>query len=135
MRGTGEKARREAVGGRRRGRDDGVGLVHSEEFMKRFGASILIAAAALLCVAPVTRAQNAPVVTVLAFDNAAFGPGAKDYDGIGKGITDLLILDLASNGKVRVVDPNGKEFVKYDHTAFTAQCLCGEVVDLLKQYC
>ncbi|HEY6219730.1 MAG TPA: CsgG/HfaB family protein [Gemmatimonadaceae bacterium] len=72
--------------------------------MKRFGASILIAAAALLCVAPVTRAQNAPVVTVLAFDNAAFGPGAKDYDGIGKGITDLLILDLASNGKVRVVD-------------------------------
>src|ERR1051325_2712276 len=102
--GASEEARREAVGGRGRGRHDGVGLVHWEEFMKRFGASILIAAAALVCVAPVTRAQNAPVVTVLAFDNAAFGPGAKDYDGIGKGVMDLLIMDLASAGKVRVVD-------------------------------
>jgi len=49
-------------------------------------------------------AQNAPVVSVLAFDNAAFGPAAKDYDGIGKGIMDLVITDLASGGKVRVVD-------------------------------
>jgi TolB-like protein len=47
---------------------------------------------------------NAPVVAVLAFENSAFGPGAKDYDGIGKGIMDLMITDLASGSKVRVVD-------------------------------
>ena len=64
---------------------------------------LLAALAPLAAFAPVA-AQNTPVVTVLAFDNAAFGPAAKDYDGIGKGIMDLVITDLASGGKVRVVD-------------------------------
>lgn len=60
--------------------------------------------AMLATVAAPLAAQNTPVVTVLAFDNAAFGPAAKDYDGIGKGIMDLVITDLASGGKVRVVE-------------------------------
>jgi hypothetical protein len=60
--------------------------------------------AVLATVAAPLAAQNTPVVSVLAFDNAAFGPAAKDYDGIGKGIMDLVITDLASGGKVRVVD-------------------------------
>lgn len=64
---------------------------------------MLAALAPLAAFAPLA-AQNTPVVTVLAFDNAAFGPAAKDYDGIGKGIMDLVITDLATGGKVRVVD-------------------------------
>src|ERR1043165_2315256 len=47
---------------------------------------------------------NAPVVTVLSFNNSSVGPGAKDWDGMGTGIMDLLITDLASGTKVRVVD-------------------------------
>lgn len=49
-------------------------------------------------------APGAPVVAVLAFDNNSIGKDAKDFDGIGKGVMDLLITDLASNPKVRVVD-------------------------------
>ena len=64
---------------------------------------MLVALAPLAAVAPVA-AQNTPVVAVLVFENGAFGPGAKDYDGIGKGIMDLVITDMASSNKVRVVD-------------------------------
>ena len=63
--------------------------------------------AALALVAAPLAAQsnaNAPVVTVLMFENGSFGAGARDYDGIGKGIMDLMITDLASGTKVRVVD-------------------------------
>jgi TolB-like protein len=49
-------------------------------------------------------APGAPVVAVLAFDNNSIGKDAKDFEGIGKGVMDLLITDLASNPKVRVVD-------------------------------
>jgi TolB-like protein len=49
-------------------------------------------------------APGAPVIAVLAFDNNSIGKDAKDFDGIGKGVMDLLITDLASNPKVRVVD-------------------------------
>jgi TolB-like protein len=65
--------------------------------------SLKVLSALALLAAPVA-AQNTPIVTVLAFDNASFGPGAKDYDGIGKGVMDLVITDLASGGKLRVVD-------------------------------
>ena len=63
----------------------------------------LVPAIALMSSAAVAQ-SNTPVVAVLAFENSAFGPGAKDYDGIGKGIMDLMITDLASGTKVRVVD-------------------------------
>jgi TolB-like protein len=66
--------------------------------------SLKVFAALALLAAPLA-AQNTPVVTVLAFENSSFGfSGAKDYDGIGKGIMDLMITDLASGTKVRVVD-------------------------------
>ena len=65
---------------------------------------VLAALALLAAPAAAQSNANAPVVTVLMFDNASFGPGSRDYDGIGKGIMDLLITDLASGTKVRVVD-------------------------------
>ena len=37
-------------------------------------------------------------------NNNSIGKDAKDFDGIGKGVMDLLITDLASSSKVRVVD-------------------------------
>jgi len=49
-------------------------------------------------------AAGAPVVAILAFDNNSIGKDAKDFDGIGKGVMDILITDLASNPKFRVVD-------------------------------
>jgi TolB-like protein len=64
---------------------------------------MLVALAPLVAVTPVA-AQNAPVVAVLVFENGSFGAGARDYDGIGKGIADVMITDLASSTKVRVVD-------------------------------
>lgn len=51
-------------------------------------------------------AQHAdkPVVAVLRFDNNSFGKGAADYNNVGKGISAMLINDLAANPKVVVVD-------------------------------
>lgn len=73
--------------------------------MKRSLTYLVALAPAMAFVPSAAAAQaNPPVVAVLAFDNSAFGPGAKDYDGIGKGIMDIMITDLASNPKVRVVD-------------------------------
>src|ERR1043166_1837331 len=77
--------------------------------MKRSLMSVAAVAMAMACVSSTVAAQGAPVVTVLSFDNGAFGPGAKDYDGIGKGLMDALITDLPSNTKVRVV---GRERVR-----------------------
>jgi len=53
---------------------------------------------------PVAGQAGAPVVAVLSFDNNSIGKDAKDFDGIGKGVTELLITDLAASSKVRVVD-------------------------------
>jgi TolB-like protein len=41
---------------------------------------------------------------VLYFDNNSFGKDHADYDGLGKGIADLLINDMASNASMRVVE-------------------------------
>lgn len=64
----------------------------------------MVLALVLAAAAPAASQSNAPVVAVLSFDNGAFGPGARDYDGVGKGIMDIVITDLASSSKVRVVD-------------------------------
>src|SRR3982751_4525565 len=68
--------------------------------------TLKVFAALALLAAPLAAQStaNTPVVTVLAFDNNSVGPGAKDWDGMGKGIMDLMITDLASGTKVRVVD-------------------------------
>jgi TolB-like protein len=66
---------------------------------------MLVALAPLAALAPAAaQSANSPVVAVLVFDNGSFGAGARDYDGIGKGIADVMITDLASSTKVRVVD-------------------------------
>ena len=71
-------------------------------------------------------APGAPVVAVLAFDNNAFGPGGKDFDGIGKGIMDILITDLASNSKVRVVDRDRVQKILDEQTLTTAGAIDAE---------
>lgn len=76
-----------------------------------FAPTRLLAAAALvaapLLAAPTLAAQapdTRPIVAVLSFDNNSIGKDARDFDGLGKGIQDLLISDMASNPKVRLVD-------------------------------
>jgi TolB-like protein len=64
-----------------------------------------IAAAAVLAGPVVSFAQaNSPVVAVLYFDNNSFGKDRADYDGLGKGIADLLITDMASSPSMRIVE-------------------------------
>jgi TolB-like protein len=64
-----------------------------------------LAAAAIFAAPSLLAAQtNTPVVAVLYFDNNSFGKDRADYDGLGKGIADLLIGDMASNPSMRVVE-------------------------------
>lgn len=65
---------------------------------------MLATLAPLAAFAPLAAQSNAPVVAVLVFDNGSFGKDKADFDGIGKGIADIMITDLASSSKVRVVD-------------------------------
>jgi len=61
--------------------------------------------AALSMLPTLVAAQtSAPVVAVLYFDNNSFGKDRADFDGLGKGIADLLINDMASNPGMRVVE-------------------------------
>jgi TolB-like protein len=50
------------------------------------------------------QADNRPVVVVFTFTNSSIGPAKGDFDGIATGIQDLLITDLASSNKIRLVD-------------------------------
>lgn len=60
---------------------------------------------ALALAASSVAAQDArPTVAVLYFDNNSIGRDAADFAGIGKGIADLLITDLAANPELRVVE-------------------------------
>jgi len=64
----------------------------------------LLALGALIAPAAATaQADSRPVVVVFTFANSALG-SKSDYDGLTTGIQDLLITDLASNAKLRVVD-------------------------------
>jgi TolB-like protein len=52
-----------------------------------------------------TQAQSAkPVIAVLSFDNNSFGKDRADFDGLGKGIAEMLVTDLLGNANVRVVE-------------------------------
>lgn len=63
------------------------------------------AIAAVALVAPaIVQAQAKPVIAVLYFDNNSIGKDHADYDGVGKGIADMLITDMASNPNVRIVE-------------------------------
>ena len=72
---------------------------------RRTSMQAWIAAIALVAAPVVSFAQaNTPVVAVLYFDNNSFGKDRADFDGLGKGIADLLITDMASNPSMRVVE-------------------------------
>ena len=66
---------------------------------------IRVALTSAIAFAPaMVQAQAKPVVAVLYFDNNSFGKDRGDYDGLGKGIADLLINDMASNPAMRIVE-------------------------------
>jgi hypothetical protein len=52
----------------------------------------------------VAAAQAKPVVAVLYFDNNSIGRDARDYDGVGKGMAELMTNDLLANPRVTVVE-------------------------------
>jgi TolB-like protein len=63
------------------------------------------ALAAVALAAPVmVEAQAKPVVAVLYFDNNSVGKDHADYDGVGKGLAEIFVNDLAQNPNVRVVE-------------------------------
>jgi TolB-like protein len=65
---------------------------------------LAVAASCVLPTVALAQADNRPVVVVFRFDNSSIGAGRADYDGMATGVQDLLITDLASNPKVRLVD-------------------------------
>src|SRR5262245_54517601 len=68
-------------------------------------AARMLALAAAFALPTVGLAQdNRPVVVVFRFDNNSIGAGRADFDGVQTGLQDLLITDLASNTKIRLVD-------------------------------
>ena len=65
----------------------------------------LVALALAAVAAPATvAAQAKPVIAVLPFDNNSIGKDRADFDGIGKGMADMLITDMASNASITVVE-------------------------------
>lgn len=74
--------------------------------MKRSPSRIawMLAITAGLALPSLATAQAKPVVAVLYFDNNSIGPDRRNYEGLGKGIADLLINDMAANPNVRVVE-------------------------------
>ena len=66
--------------------------------------SLQLALALVALAQPLLAQSSAPVVAVLYFDNNSFGKDRADYDGLGKGVADLLITDMASNPSLRVVE-------------------------------
>lgn len=62
-------------------------------------------AAAMLAMPALVHAQdNRPVVVVFTFTNNSIGAGSSDFAGVATGVQDLLITDMASNAKIRLVD-------------------------------
>lgn len=70
--------------------------------MRKFVRSLFAVAA--LAVPAMSQAQSKPVVAVMYFDNNSIGKDRADYDGVGKGIADMLITDMSSNPNVTVVE-------------------------------
>ena len=69
-------------------------------------ATGMVAVAATFALPALALAQTdaRPIVVVFSFTNNALGKDHADYDGMSKGVQDLLITDLASNAKIRLVD-------------------------------
>jgi TolB-like protein len=72
--------------------------------MRRF-VRVALALTAIAMVTPaVIEAQAKPVVAVLYFDNNSIGRDRADFDGVGKGVAEMLITDMAQNSNLRVVE-------------------------------
>ena len=66
---------------------------------------VAMALASMAVLMPVVaQAQAKPVVAVLYFDNNSIGRDARDYDGVGKGMAELLTNELLANPRVSVVE-------------------------------
>lgn len=65
---------------------------------------VRVAVAMALAAPALVLAQAKPVVAVLYFDNNSIGRDRGDFDGVGKGMAELIINDLASNPNMRVVE-------------------------------
>src|SRR5215208_1653722 len=63
----------------------------------------------------IAQADTRPVVVVFTFTNSSIGPAKADFDGIATGIQDLLITDLASNSKIRLVDRSRISEILQEH--------------------
>jgi TolB-like protein len=66
--------------------------------------ALAMAATLALPTMALAQADNRPVVVVFQFENSSIGAGSAEFAGVKTGIQDLLITDLASNPKVRIVD-------------------------------
>jgi TolB-like protein len=68
--------------------------------------SRIVALAATLALPALAAAQadTRPVVVVYRFDNNSIGTGSAEFNGMATAVQDLLITDLASNTKFRIVD-------------------------------
>jgi TolB-like protein len=83
----------------------------------------MLTATAIGLPAVVVAQANKPVIAVLTFDNVSIGKDRADYDGLGKGIADLLITDMASNTKVRLVDRDRIQTVLQEHNLIKANSI------------
>jgi len=72
--------------------------------MRRFVRGALMLATTAMFVPAIVSAQGKPVIAVLYFDNNSIGKDRADYEGVGKGIADMLITDMASNPDVQIVE-------------------------------
>jgi TolB-like protein len=79
-----------------------VVFILKEKSMRRF--ALVALALAALAVPATVEAQARPVIAVLPFDNNSIGKDRTDFDGIGRGMADMLITDMASNTTITVVE-------------------------------
>lgn len=78
-------------------------LSHALPRLATVAASVVVASA-LTAPLAAQAADARPTVAILFFNNGSFGPGAKDYDMLGRGIADFLTSDLSANPRIRVVE-------------------------------
>ena len=76
--------------------------------MTRIARFVSLAAAVGGLVAPLATAhaqkEGKPTVAILVFGNGSFGPSAKDYDGLSKGVPGFLITEMTNNPNIRVIE-------------------------------
>lgn len=77
-------------------------MLRSKSYAKRMMTALTAGALALPVIAGAQ--DNRPVVVVFTFSNSALGAQHAEFDNISTAVQDLLITDMASNAKIRLVD-------------------------------